>query len=79
MKYPQEKPGIHLNHVEGVTLLVLFLFCKLTKMHGRILHLFLRGEGRKGSSGKYLEKNVPGAERDAPVISTLPHVCFCMH
>lgn len=82
MKYPQKKQEIHLNHVEEITLLVLFLFYKLTKMYGRILHLFLKGEGRKGSSGKQLERNVlRSREVDviAPIISTLPHVCFLVH
>lgn len=61
-KVSSGETGIYLNHFKGITLLVLFLFCKLTKMYGRILHLFLKGEGRKGSSGKHWKRNVWEAE-----------------
>lgn len=81
MKYPLEKQEIHLNRVEGIILLVLFLFYKLTKMYGRILHLFLRGEGRKGSSREQLKCLEKQREVDviapAPIIYSWPCLLPC--
>lgn len=62
MRSIKEKQEIRLKHFEGIVLLVLFLFCRLTKMYGRILHPFLSGEDRKAfqlfSSRKHLKINV---------------------
>lgn len=81
MKYSQEKQEVHLNRVEGIILLVLFLFYKLTKMYGRILRLFLRGEGRKGSSRKQLKCLEKQREVDviapAPIIYSWPCLFPC--
>lgn len=81
VKYSQEKQEVHLNRVEGIILLVLFLFYKLTKMYGRILRLFLRGEGKKGSSRKQLKCLEKQREVDviapAPIIYSWPCLFPC--